>query len=674
MHQILDSVHLHHSEDTPPQAHFRLHIRLLMARMLHNLNEKINPDEHSKLQERFPLIASYAPLAADEIDHDIHLFEAGYAGHLPIRALRQDLDISEASLYFLLASGLVEEDIQIGALFANLQTPLNSRYPCIGLLSWLLSDTEGMPADGWAISQELARHGLVTVKQDDDTPHLEWALRVPLVLWMALRGQTAPNPTENIQRYEAHTFPNIDELILAEDYRQQIQKLPIMLQRNDIPALVLRGMVGTGRRTIIGSVARELGRDILVLEKTEATDLNPLGALATLTNAIPVIRLDANPGETITLNLLPGYRRVVGITMGRTGGIAGKLMDSVLTVTLPAPNYQERAHFWQRTDHPIDSEHLEPIVEQFLLTGGRIHGVARQATVQMEIAGRSRVTIDDVQGAVRTMNRQELETLATPLTPISDWDSLIVNSQITESLRMLQVRCRMREHLLEHTGAAFEDNLNRGVRALFAGPSGTGKTFAVRALAGALNMDVYRVDLAGIVNKYIGETEKNLNRVFTYAEELDILLLLDEGDSLMTTRTDVKGANDRYANLETNFLLQRLESYEGIIVVTTNAAQRIDQAFIRRLDVVIDFTRPDVAERRLLWMIHLPADHNLNAAFFEHIVQRCELTGGQIRNVALNASLLALDDRRLIEDEHLDYALRREYHKASLPYPLATRR
>ena len=247
---------------------------------------------------------------------------------------------------------------------------------------------------------------------------------------------------------------------------------------------------------------------------------------------------------------------------------------------------------------------------------------------------------------MRAVNRQALETLATPLTPVERWSTLVVHPRIGSELEVLAVRCAQREQLLDHVGPAFTHNLNRGVRALFSGPSGTGKTLAARALAGALDMDIYRVDLASIVNKYIGETEKNLHRVFTYAEELDIILLLDEGDSLMTQRTDVRGANDRYANLETNYLLQRLESYEGIILVTTNASQRIDQAFVRRLDVIIDFAAPEAEQRRRLWQLHLPASHQVSDSFMARVVQQCPLTGGQIRNAALHASLLALQNRK----------------------------
>ena len=185
---------------------------------------------------------------------------------------------------------------------------------------------------------------------------------------------------------------------------------------------------------------------------------------------------------------------------------------------------------------------------------------------------------------------------------------------------------------------------DRGVRALFSGPSGTGKTLAARYLAGCLSLDIYRVNLATVVNKYIGVTERNLDKVLTIAEELGVVLLLDEGDSLMARRTEVNDANDRYANLETNFLLQRLESFSGIVLITSNAAARIDRAFLRRIDITVDFLPPNPEQRWQILAAHLPARHAVSDATMTEIARRCSLTGGVIRNAALHASLLAMDD------------------------------
>jgi SpoVK/Ycf46/Vps4 family AAA+-type ATPase len=212
-----------------------------------------------------------------------------------------------------------------------------------------------------------------------------------------------------------------------------------------------------------------------------------------------------------------------------------------------------------------------------------------------------------------------------------------------------------------------------GVRALFQGPSGTGKTLAAKLLAAELGMDLYRLELSSVVSKYIGETEKNLSQVFALAEELDIILLVDEGDSVLAQRTAMHSSNDRFANQETNYLLQRIETFEGILIITTNAAELIDSAFQRRMDVVVDFRSPDASERWEIWTLHLPARHAVDTGLLRDLSARCALTGGQIRNAVLHASLLALNEGGAIGSSHVEAAVQREYRKMGGVYPLRRR-
>jgi SpoVK/Ycf46/Vps4 family AAA+-type ATPase len=274
-----------------------------------------------------------------------------------------------------------------------------------------------------------------------------------------------------------------------------------------------------------------------------------------------------------------------------------------------------------------------------------------------------------VRLAARAMNLQVLDTLATRIDGDATWAKLIVKHATSRELQLLEGRCWHREQLASTFQDSMPGGMNRGVRALFEGPSGTGKTLAARVLATELGLDLYRVDLAALVNKYVGETEKNLSRVLSRAEDLNVILLLDEGDSLMARRTDVKSANDRYANLETNYLLQRLEHYTGIVVVTTNAGQSIDSAFRRRMDSVVKFHLPDAAERWHLWQVHLPADHAIESAALEEIARRYGLTGGQIRNVCVNAALAALSGSGgCVKLPQLRASLQAEHRKAGATF------
>ena len=672
------------------EGHFLLHFYAVIARLLANLRNASTQVVGEQYFERFPFLSGYQRMLhsfmADSIppeeeghwwDSAIEQWEKQSSYHLPLLALREEAGLNLDELRVLLAAGIVEEDIRFGALFATLQEPLSARRPCVGTLGWLLGEPGKAPADTWRACQSLLDAGLLQVDNRAD-PRSEWLLRIPACIWDALRGKPLIRPTPGLTLQPTGDFPPLERLILPQKLQDHLMRMPDLFLSGQISSLVLRGMKGSGRRTTLRALAQALGRDILLWENGTPGDESwrLLGPLSTLAGAMPVLRFDLGPGETLDLPALPGYSGPVGITLGHNGGVRGPLLAHSLSLHVPPPDCNARRRFWLATMLPVEMEHLDDIAARFMLTGGHIMKVATLAHTCALLDDRQAIVPADVQQAARTLNRQALETLATPLEAASGWGDLVVNAGTSHDLQMLEARCKNREALREQAGPALSHSLNRGVRTLFGGPSGTGKTLAARALAGALQMDLYRVDLAAVVNKYIGETERNLNQVFSRAEELDVLLLLDEGDALMTSRTEVRNANDRYANLETNYLLQRLENYEGIVVITTNAASRIDSAFARRIDVVIDFAPPEAAERWLIWQSHLPPDHAISPSFLEEVAHRCALTGGQIRNAALHAILLATgetDDNQhggRVGNTHLEMAVQREYRKAGALYPI----
>src|SRR5262249_44012065 len=203
------------------------------------------------------------------------------------------------------------------------------------------------------------------------------------------------------------------------------------------------------------------------------------------------------------------------------------------------------------------------------------------------------------------------------------------------------LRCRCRDGLAQGLGASAATRYHPGVRAFFVGPSGTGKTLAAAWLATRLGLPLYRVDLAGVTSKYIGETEKNLAQLLARAEQAEVLLLFDEADSLFGKRTDVRDANDRFANSQTNYLLQRIEYYDGIVILTGNTRGRLDSAFTRRLDAVIEFPLPGPTERRDLWLSHLGQGHVLQAEQLNLVSASADFCGGHIRNAVLAAAAQA---------------------------------
>lgn len=225
-------------------------------------------------------------------------------------------------------------------------------------------------------------------------------------------------------------------------------------------------------------------------------------------------------------------------------------------------------------------------------------------------------------------------------------DAWVGPPEVHRQLGLLLTRCLARGNASAPLGPLLRGRLGQGVKALFIGASGTGKTLAAQWLADRLARPLVKVDLAAVVSKYIGETEKNLSQLLSRAEHLDAVLLFDEADSLFGARTDVKQANDRYANMQTNYLLQRLETFHGVAVLTSNSKARFDDAFLRRLDTVIEFPLPDVAERRALWSLHLGESPQLDPAVLNTVAALVDLPGGHIRNAVLTAALLARERRQ----------------------------
>jgi ABC-type dipeptide/oligopeptide/nickel transport system ATPase subunit len=386
-----------------------------------------------------------------------------------------------------------------------------------------------------------------------------------------------------------------------------------------------------------------------------------------LLDAMPVLHCELGLGESKILPALPFANTPLGIATSRHGAWSSVDPRPMLAVELPMPDAEERFRHWLVAVPEHDPNMVRSLAAAVRLTSGNVRRAARSAAAFAALAKRTTIELGDLQRACRELQPARIETLATRLPVAGALQDLAVADHTREELDALAARCRMREQLAATSAAVAHGN--PGVRALFAGPSGTGKTLAARLLAGLLGKDLYRIDLAATVNKYLGETEKNLNQAFAAAEELDVVLLLDEGDALMANRTDVSSSNDRYANLETNFLLQRIESYNGILLVTSNAADRIDKAFTRRMDVVVNFRSPDEWRRYDILKTHLGVN-SVDDDWLQQAACRCALSGGQWRNVVAHARLLALQSDCLIGAEHLYAALVREYRKGGAPCPL----
>ena len=313
---------------------------------------------------------------------------------------------------------------------------------------------------------------------------------------------------------------------------------------------------------------------------------------------------------------------------------------------LPAGWIQAPVERPQATDAEWE-EAFGPGVPRLLpLTAEQVALAGRAAAASAAIEGPAAVRPGDpattVADAVRRLAAGHIDATARRIRPSRTWDDLILDADRDELVRTVAMRCRQRRTVYEDWG--FSPSPSRGVVALFAGPSGTGKTLAAEVIAGDLGVDLYAIDLANLVSKYIGETEKNLGRVFDAAEASNVALFFDEADALLGKRSAVSDAHDRYANIEVAYLLQRLERYDGLAIMATNLVNNLDPAFVRRLHVVVEFAMPGPLERLRIWQHCLPPQAPVSADLdLDALARHFELAGGTIRNAVLGAAFLAAD-------------------------------
>ena len=572
------------------------------------------------------------------------------------------LGLSDTQCLAFAMAALAEEDARVGALLAEVQGTRDP-YPTVETLMRTLGGPDLALGSGWDLVRPLLSSGLLA-ETDAAIPRSSRTFAPAPLAWDIARGCKDPHWPVGVKLLPRATARKFDDLAYRASFRDRLSRIPSAISYIKAPVIALRHMPGSDAQYLAAAIARQLGRDLLVFPKAGANEKPggvELEAAKLLTGAVMFREITLAPGETFDL---PGGENQHGITvlsLGHSGGLSADLAERTVTIEIPFPDATERARAWRETLDDKKVEGFEEIRDRFQLPLGHIRRAARAAIGEAALAGRTTIRPNDARAAIRTLGREQLDTMADFLPARENWADLIVPEPTRNLLAEFAERCINRETLFAKLdrGAA-----ERGVRALFSGPSGTGKTLAARLLGGEIGTDVYRLNLSAVVDKYVGETEKRLDQLLARAEALDIILLLDEGDGLMAQRTDVRSANDRFANLETNFLLQRLECHAGIVVVTTNMPDGIDPAFQRRMDVVVPFPRPAADSRLALWDLHLPKDHQVDPEDLRRLATHAPLTGGQIRNAVRTALSLAISERKALSTPCLRRGIDLELQKA----------
>ncbi|HEY4866626.1 MAG TPA: ATP-binding protein [Candidatus Dormibacteraeota bacterium] len=602
---------------------------------------------------------SAALLARVEAEADVA--EAAGAD-LRLRRLARSFGLDALEVELMLVALAPDLDSGFETLYAYLQDDVSRRRPSVGL--WLeLCGLEPAGGAAWrrlAPSAPLLASRLLLV-EDSDRPFLTRSLRVPDRVSAFLLGE---DPPEDAIAGLISTSPpaGAEAIPMLADSLRAGQELVYIRERPGASGIALA--VAALRSEGLDAICADLRRlrpdqephEVAALLTREAR-LRDRGLVVG-----PLEALGARGAAAVQpFAEAPGVRILCGA--GNWDPAWGREVPLCCDAPLLEP--LERAKLWQAH---IDGE-AAPGVDAGV-TGGpyrlapeNIVRAASAARLQARAAGRA-VSHADLRAGARAQNAAGLERLAQRIEPSVRFEDLVLSPDALDQLRDLVVRARHREMVLGRWAMAGPASRRRGLTALFAGPSGTGKTMAAEVLAAEMGLDLYVVDLAGVVDKYVGETEKNLDRIFAEAESVNGVLLFDEADALFGKRSDVSDAHDRYANVEVAYLLQRMELFEGIAILTTNLRSNLDEAFSRRLDVMVDFPEPEKEDRLRLWRRCLgtaaPLTDDLDLEF---LAGAFRLSGGNIRNIAVSAAYAAAEEGAPIGMGHLVRATQREYRK-----------
>ena len=646
-----------------------------------------------------------------ESDGAVESVNARYDEELPaLQILGNRLGLSAFEQDVLLLCTAMELDPRIPHLCAMAQNDASRPYPTFALALTLFDD----PAwDAISTERPLRRLRLLEVNQPGATPLTAAALRADERIVNYIKGLNYLDDrlTPLLLPFDAESdfaLPPSQQAV-ADEVVSQLQ-FSASQGRGHLPLVQLVGADVASKQLVAQQVASTFGLELQRLPaELIPTDFHELETLLKLWDRehrlLPVaLYVDASESEAAQLEKPSSPQSRF---LARAGGLV--FLDApdtrhlkgrhCLPFDIAKPTATEQRDLWHELlGDEVDDVTASDLAGQFSLNAAAIHRIATLIPSPPSSGERVRVrgsspavpspTSSEVRGssptpcpntptiwtACRQSTRPRLDALAQRIDSRATWNDLVLPADETQQLREIAEQIQHRSRVYDDWGFRAKHNRGLGVSVLFAGESGTGKTMAAEVIANDLQLDLYRIDLSAVVNKYIGETEKNLKRLFDAADDSGAILFFDEADSLFGKRTEVKDSHDRYANLEVNYLLQRMEAYRGLAILATNLKSSLDEAFLRRLRFIVSFPTPDTAERRELWRKAFPAEAPLAPLDLDRLA-RLNVTGGNIHTIALNAAFASAqasgiateNDGPQLSMPHILKAARAEYRKLQKP-------
>ncbi|MEA5621541.1 ATP-binding protein [Nostoc sp. UHCC 0251] len=603
--------------------------------------------------------------------------------------LSQKLGLSDFEQEILLLCVAMELDPGMARLCAKAQDNSHQAYPTFAL-ALSLFDEPAWDALSW--ERPLRYWRLIEIHQSGVQPLTTSGLRLDERILNYIKGLNSLDdrlvsllmPLET-EAWDVKLPPS--QQTVVETIIQQLQHTH---RGQRLPVIQLVGADSLSKQLVAQQVAAQLERYVyrlpVELLPTQAGELETIARLwhresllLPLALYLDAQEVDGKPNtEGQALPLHRFMNRSGGLLFLSTHEVRQNLGQSTIVVDVDKPTPSEQQAVWSEALGTVADGTPQLLAGQFNLNLVTIEQIVQQVVGEVSEAENEDISppTPPCQGGEKMKNRiwsaclastrPQLDSLAQRLDPKATWDDIVLPAEETNLLHQIADQIRRRSMVYQDWGFHKRMNRGMGISALFAGESGTGKTMAAEVIANDLRLNLYRIDLSAVVNKYIGETEKNLRRLFDAAEDGGAILFFDEADALFGKRSEVRDSHDRYANIEVNYLLQRLEAYRGLAILATNLKGSLDHAFMRRLRFIVNFPFPGVAERQVMWQKVFPQEMPREGLDFNRLA-RLNLTGGSIHNIALNAAFLAAGAGEVVTMELVLAAARSEFRKLDRP-------
>ncbi len=617
----------------------------------------------------------------------------------PFRFLRlvQAFNLSWSERTLLLIALAPEIDRRYERLYSFLQDDVTRRRPTVDLALNLLADSFEDRIEAWRYltsKAPLIYFDLLSTYADAaqrEPTYLAHFLKVDPRIVNFVLGHDVIDPRVSmaVQRFEPSL--TLDSLVITDERREALRSA-LAVQ----PIFYFYGTYGAGMRETALGLCGSLGKPLIIADiarlKAHATDT--LNAAPSLDRFEALMRLVFREARLAGGGLLlENWISVLDDRHAAPEWLMQMVIDSphaiilsgaeawephaidrerpILRSEFGVPEFEERRSYWQshvgnaEHDTTIAANDISELANKFRLTGGQIRDAVRTARDYAAWRGAAQVTTADLYLGSRAQSNRKLSNLAEKIPARYGWSDIVLPAERLQQLREICNQVQYGHRVYDEWGFNRKLANARGLAALFAGVSGTGKTMSADVISHELGLDLYKIDLSTVVSKYIGETEKNLSAIFDEATQSNAILFFDEADALFGKRSEVKDSHDRYANIETGYLLQRMESYDGITILATNLRQNLDEAFTRRLDYLIDFPFPEAPDRLRIWQVTFPPETPLAADVdLKDLAERYRLSGGNIRNAVMAAAFLAASDgSQAVGVRHIVHAIKREYQK-----------